>query len=46
MLDKEGIKTYVMLYDHILRDHQLVVTDEDLQNIYQLILLTFELDDL
>jgi hypothetical protein len=46
MLDKEGIKKYVMLYDHILRDYQLVVTDEDLHNIYQLILLTFDLDDL
>ena len=46
MLDKEGIKKYVMLYDRILRDHQIVVTDEDLHNIYQLILLTFDLDDL
>ena len=46
MLDKEGIKKYVMLYDQILRDHQIVVTDEDLHNIYQLILLTFALDDL
>jgi hypothetical protein len=46
MLDKEGIKKYVMLYDQILRDHQIIVTDKDLQNIYQLILLTFDLDDL
>jgi hypothetical protein len=46
MLDKEGIKKYVMLYDRILRDHQIVVTAEDIHNIYQLILLTFDLDDL
>jgi hypothetical protein len=46
MLDKEGIKKYVMLYEHILRDHQIVVTEEDLHNIYRLILLTFDLDDL
>lgn len=46
MLDKAGIKEYVLLYEHILRDHQIVVTSEDLHNIYQLILLTFDLDDL
>jgi hypothetical protein len=46
MLDKEGIKKYVMLYEHILSKYQIVVTDEDLHNIYQLILLTFDLDDL
>jgi hypothetical protein len=46
MLDKEGIEKYVMFYKQILCDHQLVVSDEDLHNIYQLILLTFDLDDL
>jgi hypothetical protein len=46
MLDKAEIKEYVLLYDRILRDHQIVVASEDLNNIYQLILLTFDLDDL
>jgi hypothetical protein len=46
MLDKEGIKKYVNLYKNILGEHQIIVTDEDLNNIYNLILLTFDLDDL
>jgi hypothetical protein len=46
MLDKEGIKIYVYLYKNILGEHQIIVTDEDLNNIYNLILLTFDLDDL
>jgi hypothetical protein len=46
MLDKEGIKKYVSLYRDILSEHQIVVTDRDLDNIYHLILLTFNLDDL
>ena len=46
MLDKEGIEKYVMLYEQILHDRQIIVTHEDLHNIYQLILLTFDLDDL
>jgi hypothetical protein len=46
MLDKEGIKSYVDLYKNILGNHQIIVTDADLNNIYNLILLTFDLDDL
>jgi hypothetical protein len=46
MLDKEGIKKYVSLYRYILGKHQVFVTDRDLDNIYNLILLTFDLDDL
>jgi hypothetical protein len=46
MLDKEGIKKYVILYKDILSKRQIVVTDKDLDNIYHLILLTFDLDDL
>ncbi len=46
MLDKEGIKKYVVLYKEILSKRQIVVTDKDLDNIYHLILLTFDLDDL
>ncbi len=46
MLDKEGIKNYVRLYRNILSKHQIVISDEDLNNIYKLIVLTFELDDL
>ena len=46
MLDKEAIKNYVKLYRNILGKHQIFVSDEDLNNIYKLIVLTFELDDL
>ena len=46
MLDKEGIESYVDLYKHILGEHLIIVTDRDLNNIYNLILLTFDLDDL
>ncbi len=46
MLDKKGIKKYVSLYPDLLSTHQIIVTDRDLDNIYNLILLTFELDDL
>jgi hypothetical protein len=46
MLDREGIEKYVSLYRDILSKHQIIVTDEDLNNIYNLILLTFDLDDL
>jgi hypothetical protein len=46
MLDKEGIKKYVSLYRDILHKHQIIVTDRDLDNIYHLILLIADLDDL
>jgi hypothetical protein len=46
MLDKEGIKSYIDLYKNILGEYQISVNDEDLNNIYNLILLTFDLDDL
>jgi hypothetical protein len=46
MLDKDGIRNYVDLYKNILSEHQIIVTDLDLNNIYNLILLTFDLDDL
>jgi hypothetical protein len=46
MLDKDGIKKYVDLYRDILGKHQIVVDDRDLDNIYNLILLTCDLDDL
>ena len=46
MFDKEGIKNYVRLYKSILSKHQIIVPDKDLSNIYKLIVLTFELDDL
>lgn len=46
MLDRERIKNYVRLFRKILSKHQIVVTDEDLNNLYNLIALTFELDDL
>ncbi len=46
MLDREGIKKYVILYKDILSKRRIVVTNEDLDNIYHLILLTFDLDDL
>jgi hypothetical protein len=46
MLDKEGIKKYVKLYENILSKHNIIVNDEDLDNIYHLILLISNLDDL
>lgn len=46
MLDKKGIKKYVSLYQDILNKHQIFITAEDVHNIYDLILLTFDLDDL
>ncbi len=46
MIDREGIKNYVRLFRKILSKHQIVVTNEDLDNLYNLIVLTFELDDL
>jgi hypothetical protein len=33
MLDKEGIKKYVSLYRDILSEHQIVVTDRDIECI-------------
>jgi hypothetical protein len=46
MLDKEGIKKYVKLYENILSEHNIIVNNEDLDNIYHLILLIANLDDL
>ncbi|NBD33902.1 MAG: hypothetical protein GVY17_13295 [Cyanobacteria bacterium] len=46
MLDQEGIKHYVKLYKDILKRYKITISDEDINNIYQIILLTFQLDDL
>ncbi len=46
MLDKEGIRYYVKIYNEILKNHKIFVAEKDLVNIYKLIVLTFELDDL
>jgi len=46
MLDQEGIKNYVTLYGEILNRHQITASDDDLNKIYNLILLIFKLDDL
>jgi Terpene synthase family 2, C-terminal metal binding len=46
MLDQEGIKKYVKLYKNILNKHNIIVNDQDLDNIYHLILLISNLDDL
>jgi hypothetical protein len=46
MVNKEEVKNYVRLYRDILNQHQILVGDGDLNNIYHLIMLTFKLDDL
>ena len=45
-MNKDSILSYVKLYQTILAKHQILLCDQDLSNIYQLILLVFELDDL
>lgn len=45
-MNQKIILNYVKLYQHILERHQIFLDDRDLDNIYQLILLVFELDDL
>lgn len=45
-MNQKIILNYVKLYQHVLERHQIFLDDRDLDNIYQLILLVFELDDL
>lgn len=45
-MNREIILNYVKLYKHILKRHQIFLDEQDLDNIYRLILLVFELDDL
>ena len=45
-MNKHSILSYIKLYKDILDKHQIFLSDRDLSNIYQLILLVFELDDL
>lgn len=45
-MNKDSILGYVKLYKNILDKHQIFLDEQDLSNIYQLILLVFELDDL
>ena len=45
-MNKDSILSYVKLYKNILDKHQILLCENDLSNIYQLILLVFELDDL
>ena len=45
-MNKNSILSYVKLYNNILDKHQIFLSERDLSNIYQLILLVFELDDL
>jgi hypothetical protein len=46
MLNEEEIKKYVRLYKFILNQHQIVISDQNLDQIYQLIVLLSKLDDL
>lgn len=46
MLNKEELRNYVRLYRDILIKYNIVVSNEDISNIYALMVLTFELDDL
>ncbi len=45
-MNKNSILSYVKLYNNILDKHQIFLSERDFSNIYQLILLVFELDDL
>ncbi len=45
-MNKDSILGYVQLYKSILDKHQIFLSEKDLSNIYQLILLVFKLDDL
>lgn len=45
-MNKNSILSYVKLYKNILAKHQIILSDRDFSNVYQLILLVFELDDL
>lgn len=45
-MNKESISKYVKVYQDILDKYQIKLSAQDLDRIYQLILLVFELDDL
>lgn len=45
-MNKEIILRYVKLYQNILGKYQIILSEQDLKNIYQLILLVFKLDNL
>ena len=45
-MNKDSILGYVKLYRNILDKHQIFLDEQDLSNIYRLILLVFQLDDL
>lgn len=45
-MNKDSIFGYVKLYKNILKKNLIFLDEKDLNNIYQLILLVFELDDL
>lgn len=45
-MNQESILSYVKLYQDILNKQQIFLSDRDLDNIYNLILLVFKLDDL
>lgn len=44
--NKQSILNYVGIYKDILKEYQIAISEEDSNNIYNLILLIFELDDL
>ncbi len=45
-MNKDSILGYVQIYKSILNQYKIFLSEQDLSNIYQLILLVFELDDL
>jgi hypothetical protein len=45
-MNKDSILGYVKLYKSILDKYQIFLSEKDLENIYQLIVLVFQLDDL
>ncbi|GAB4365707.1 MAG: hypothetical protein Kow00121_02500 [Elainellaceae cyanobacterium] len=44
-VDQATIQNYVVLFEEILSKHHIHASKADLANIYQLVLLTFKLDD-
>lgn len=45
-MNKDNVLGYVKLYQHILDKYHLNLAEEDFKNIYRLVELVFELDDL
>ncbi|AFZ37703.1 hypothetical protein Sta7437_4230 [Stanieria cyanosphaera PCC 7437] len=45
-MNKDSVLAYVKLYQHILEQYHITLSEEDFKNIYKLVELVFQLDDL